>query len=277
LGNSPAQQHYAELQITTNFCFLQGASHPEELVARAHELGLAAIAVTDRNSFAGIVRAHVKAKELGLRFLPGVRLDLADGPSLLAWPMDKPAYSRLSRLLTLGKRRAPKGQCLLHLADVLAHDEGQIFAVIDPDDATLAALAERWRDRLYLAATHRFAGDDQARIGRLAARARAAGVKLLATGDVHYHDPARRPLQDVMTCIREHCTIDEAGARLFANAERHLKPAAEMARLFKDWPEALSSSLEITDRCRFAMDELPTTTRSRTATTAAPRSRSSNA
>jgi error-prone DNA polymerase len=247
---------YAELQVTTNFCFLRGASHPEELVARAHELGLAALAVTDRNSMAGLVRAHVKAKELGLRFLPGVRLDLLDGPSLLAWPTSKPAYSRLSRLLTLGKRRAPKGQCHLSLADVLAHDEGQLFAAIDPDDATLAHLAGHWRDRLYLAASHRFAGDDRERIGRAADQARRAGVRLLATNDVHYHAPERRPLQDVLTCIREHCTIHEAGGRLFANAERHLKPPAEMARLFADWPEALQSSLEIVDRCRFAMDEL---------------------
>ena len=256
MGSSPARQIYAELQVTTNFCFLQGASHPEELVARAHELGLAAIAVTDKNSFAGIVRAHVKAKELGLRFLPGVRLDLADGPSLLAWPTSKPAYARLSRLLTLGKRRAPKGKCLIHLEDVLAYDEGQLFAAIDPDDATLAALATRWGDRLYLTASHRFAGDDRDRIAGLAERAQRAGVKLLATNDVHYHDPARRPLQDVMTCIRAHCTIETAGHRLFANAERHLKPPAEMARLFADWPEALDSSLEITERCRFAMDEL---------------------
>ncbi len=247
---------YAELQITTNFCFLRGASHPEELALRAHELGLAAIAVTDRNSFAGIVRAHVKAKELGLRFLVGVRLDLTDGPSLLAWPTDKPAYSRLSQLLTLGKRRAGKGQCLLQLADVMAHDEGQLFAVIDPDDALLAALAARWPGRLYLVASHRFAGDDQARIAGLATQARRHGVKLLATNDVHYHAAERRPLQDIVTCIREHCTIETAGGRLFANAERHLKPAAEMARLFQDWPEALDSSLEIASRCTFSLDEL---------------------
>ncbi len=247
---------YAELQVTSNFCFLRGASHPEELVERARELGLAALAVTDRNSFAGLVRAHVKAKELGLRFLPGVRLDLADGPSLLAWPMDKPAYSRLSRLLTLGRRRAAKGSCLLHLADVMAHDEGQVFAVIDPDPTTLQMLAGRWGDRLYLVATHRLDGGDRDRLAGLATMARATGVRLLATNDVHYHVPGRRPLQDVVTCIREHCTIAAAGGRLFANAERHLKPAAEMARLFADWPEALSSGLEIVDRCTFSMDEL---------------------
>ncbi len=247
---------YAELQATSNFCFLRGASHPEELVERAHELGLAALAVTDRSSFAGLVRAHVKARELGMRFLPGVRLDLARGPSLLAWPMDKPAYSRLSRLLTLGRRRAAKGSCLLHLADVLAHDEGQLFALVEPDEATLESLAARWRDRLYLAASHRLGGDDEERLARLADRARRAGVRLLATNDVHYHVPERRPLQDVLTCIREHCTIAGAGGRLFANAERHLKPAAEMARLFAAWPEAIGSGLEIVERCRFSLDEL---------------------
>jgi error-prone DNA polymerase len=247
---------YAELQVTSNFSFLRGASHPEELVAQAGAAGLAALSLTDRNSFAGLVRAHVKARELGLRFVPGVRLDLVDGPSLLAWPMDKPAYSRLSGLLTLGKRRAAKGACTLHLADVLAHAEGQLFAAIEPDDATLATLAEAWGDRLHLVAAHRFAGDDRERIAGLAEQARRAGVRLLATNDVHYHLPERRPLQDVVTCIREHCTIRDAGGRLFANAERHLKPPAEMARLFAACPEALESGLEIVERCRFSLTEL---------------------
>ncbi len=174
---------------------------------------------------AGIVRAHVKAKELGLRFLLGVRLDLTDGPSLLAWPTDKPAYSRLAQLLTLGKRRAGKGQCLLQLADVMAHDEGQLFAAIDPDDAVLAALAARWPGRLYLVASHRFTGDDEERIAGLADQARRHGVKLWRRTTSTTTQPERRPLQDVVTCIREHCTIETAGARLFANAERHLKPA----------------------------------------------------
>ena len=253
---------YAELQVTSNFSFLRGASHPEELVERAHALGLAGIALTDRNSFAGLVRAHVKAKELGVRFLPGVRLDLEDAPSLLCWPGDRAAYARLSTLLTLGKRRAPKGRCRLRLADVLAHDEGQLFAILPPDGPEavfrerLRDLARRWRGRLWLVVHHLYRGDDAARIERLAGIAAEVRVPLLATNDVHYHRPERRRLQDILTCIREHCTIDEAGGRLFAHAERHLKTPAEMARLFAGYPEALAAGPEILERCRFSLDQL---------------------
>jgi len=251
-----ADPAYAELQVTSNFGFLRGASHPEELVERAQELQLAALAITDRNSLAGIVRGHVKAKELGLRFLPGCRLDLTDGLSFLVWPVDKPAYSRLTSLLTLGKRRAGKGQCHLTLDDLMRHDKGLVLALLDAPPDRLAALAEHYQDRLYLAASNHFAGDDRSRIDRLAALARRHRLRLLATGDVHYHDAARRPLQDVLTWIREHCTIHQAGGRLFANAARHLKPAAEIARLFKDHPEALEASIEIVGRCHFSLDEL---------------------
>ncbi len=253
---------YAELQVTSNFSFLRGASHPEELVEQAQALGLAGMALTDRNSFAGLVRAHVKARELGLRFLPGVRLDLEDAPSLLCWPSDRAAYARLSTLLTLGKRRAPKGQCHLRLADVLAHAEGQLLAILPPErpDAAFAELlgelAGHWRGRLWLVLHHLRRGDDAARMEALAALAAARKVPLLATNDVHYHVPERRRLQEVLTCIREHCTIEEAGGRLFANAERHLKTPAEMARLFAGHPEALAAGLEILERCRFSLDQL---------------------
>ncbi|MEZ5824459.1 MAG: PHP domain-containing protein [Geminicoccaceae bacterium] len=243
---------YAELQITSNFSFLRGGSHPEELVECAQVLGISAISITDRNSFAGIVRGHVKARELGLRFLPGCRLDLRDAPSLLCWPTDRKAYSRLSTLLTLGKRRAPKGQCHLDLADVLDHAEGQIMALLEPEPDAAARLHEALGDRIYMAASHLYRGDDEERIER----AQATGLPLLATGDIHYHDPERRPLQDVLTCIREHCTLAEAGGRLFAHAERHLKPPAEMTRLFTRWPEAVANTMEITERCRFSMNEL---------------------
>ena len=164
---------YAELQITSNFSFLRGASHPEELVVQAQALGLAGLALTDRNSFAGIVRAHQQAKETGLRFLVGCRLDLVCGTSLLCWPTDKPAYARLSSLLTHGKLRAAKAGCSLTLEDVLAHDEGQVFALLPPDtpDAAFAELARRLRRRwrqLYLVLSHRYAGDDAERLARLA-------------------------------------------------------------------------------------------------------------
>ena len=127
-------QPYAELDVTTNFSFLRGGSHAEELVATAKALGLAAIAVTDRNTLAGVVRAHLAAKEVGLKFIVGARLDLEDAPSLLAYPKDRDAYGRLCRLLTLGQRRAEKGKCTLYLTDIAAHAEGMIFIVVPPDD-----------------------------------------------------------------------------------------------------------------------------------------------
>ena len=253
---------YAELEVTTNFSFLEGASHPEELVERAKELGLAALAVTDRNSLAGVVRAHVTAKRVGLRFLVGARVDLEDAPSLLLWPTDKKAYGRLSSLLTEGRRRAPKGASSLRLADVLTQAEGQILGVLPPEvpDAGFAELlrmlAATVGDRLHLVVHYRYRGDDRERIDTLAELAAATRARLLATNAVLYHDPARRPLQDVLTCIREKVTLAEAGLRLEANAERHLKPPSEMVRLFARWPQAIAAGLALLERCRFALDEL---------------------
>jgi error-prone DNA polymerase len=251
---------YAELQTTSNFSFLRGASHPDELVATAAALGHDAIAITDRNSVAGLVRAHHAAKTVGIRLVVGVRLDLADGTSLLAFPEDRAAYGRLTRLLTLGKRRAPKGECHLDYADVVAHGEGQVLVVLPIRNGDTAEFAEQvaadFRNRVYLAAQHLYRGDDARRLARLAGIADETGLPLLATNDVLYHVPERRPLQDVLTCIREHCTIAEAGFRLIANAERHLKPASEMARLFHGHEDALARSLEIVERCRFSLDEL---------------------
>jgi len=248
---------YAELQVTSGYSFLRGASHPAELATAAAALGLAAIAVTDRNSLAGVVRAHVAAKEIGIRLVVGARLDFADGhPSLLCLPTDRAAYGRLCRLLTLGKRRAPKGECHLVTADLAEHAEGQVLIVVPEDGmdaATVLALAAARPGDVYLAAHHHLEGDDAARIERLA----ALGVPLVATNDVHYHAADRRPLQDVMTCIRLGTTIERAaGSRLFANAERRLKSPAEMASLFRRWPEALARTVEIAERCRFSLDEL---------------------
>jgi error-prone DNA polymerase len=257
---------YAELQAISNFSFLRGGSHPDELVRQAAALGLAAIAVADRNSLAGIVRAHQAAKDAGIRLVVGARLDLRDGTSLLAFPEDRAAYGRLTQLLTLGKRRAPKGECHLDYGDVVAHGEGLVVVALPPDGADRASLATHrtfatrvagdFAGRAYLAAHHLYRGDDARRLVRLARIAAATGLPLLATGDVLYHAPQRRPLQDVLTCIREHCTIQEAGFRLAANAERHLKPAAEMSRLFRGYESALAASLEIVRRCRFSLDEL---------------------
>ncbi len=253
---------YAELQTLTNFTFLRGASHPQELALAASELGMAAFAVTDRNTLAGVVRAHAAAKELGVRFIVGARLDLQDAPSLLAYPTDRAAYGRLSRLLTIGRRRAPKGECHLTLDDVMAHGEGQIFIALPPEEdmakleGTLPALAAAFPRRVYLAAHYLYRGDDGRRLAQLAEIASRCGAPLVATNDVQYHEPARRPLQDVLTCIREHCTIDNAGWRLAANAERHMKAPEEMARLFAGYPDAIARTVEIAEACRFNLEDL---------------------
>jgi error-prone DNA polymerase len=254
---------YAELQVTTNFSFLRGASHPEQMVATARDLGLKAIAITDRNTLAGVVRAHAMAKELNVRAITGARLDFTDAPSVLCLPKDRTAYGLLSRLLTIGKRRAPKGECHIAREDFLEHAEGQIAIALAPDDldddafvAHLKRLKETLGRDLYLAASFLYRGDDAARIVRLATLARRTHVSLVATNDVHMHHPKQRELADVLTCIREHRTIDEAGYRLAANAERHLKPADEMARLFRDYPDAVSRTIEIAERITFSLDEL---------------------
>jgi error-prone DNA polymerase len=261
----PTASGYAELQVTTNFSFLRGASHPAELVLTAAALGHRAIAVTDRNSFASVVRAHQAAKEVGIRLVVGCRLDLADGMSLLAFPEDRAAYGRLTRLLTLGKRRAAKGECRLDYADLAAHGAGQIVIVLPPDDlssgwgefaAFTVGIAADFAGHTYLAAHHLYRGDDARRLARLAAIGKSLGLPLVAINDVLYHLPERRPLQDVLTCIREGCSIGEAGFRLAANAERHLKPPAEMARLFRGFEDAVARSVEIVGRCRFSLDEL---------------------
>jgi len=258
---------YAELQVTSHFSFLRGASSPQELVEQADALGLAAIAVTDRNSLAGIVRAHSAAKELkekghALRLVVGARLDFTDAPSVLAYPTDRAAYGRLAQMLTDGKRRAPKGECHLALTDLFAYGDGMRLIALPeerPDEAFathLKSLRRRFGSALYLAAHHRYRGDDSKRLARLADLADAAGVKLVATNDVHAHSSERRPLQDVLTCIREGCTVAEAGFRLHANAERHLKSPAEMARLFRRHPDTIVRTIEIAEACGFSLDEL---------------------
>ncbi|MEQ9143875.1 MAG: error-prone DNA polymerase [Parvibaculaceae bacterium] len=253
---------FAELAVTTNFSFLRGASHADELAVTAQALGLAALGVADRNSFAGIVRAHKAAKENGLRFLPGVRLVLQDGFEAIAYPQDRAAYARLCRLLTLGNRRAPKGECYLALSDVRAYGEGQCFIAMPPAvpgkafGAALDELARTFPGQVWLGGNRLYRGDDARRLQQLARMAGETGVRLVATNDVLYHAPDRRPLQDVMTCIREHCTIDRAGFRLEANAERHLKDAQEMLRLFSGHERAVQETMEIVRRCTFSLDEL---------------------
>ena len=252
---------YAELQVTTNYSFLRGASHVEELLVTAKALGLAALGVTDHNTLAGIARAHARAAEVGVRLIVGCRLDLRDGLPVLAYPLDRPGYARLCRLLTLGKGRTGKGGCDLCWADLATGGDGLLLVLLpDQPDAVLATmLARLWRDfrgRCYLSLCLRRRPGDAVRLHMLAEMARAAEVPTMVTGDVLYHAPERRILQDVVTCIREGCTIDDAGFRRERSADRHLKAPAEMARLYARHPDALACTLEIVGRCSFSLSEL---------------------
>jgi error-prone DNA polymerase len=259
---------YIDLQVTTNFSFLRGASHPEELVEQAATYGYREIAITDRNTLAGIVRGHVAAKKKGIRIIPACRLDLMDGPSLLAYPTDKPAYSRLSALLTKGNLRTEKGDCHLYKKDVYEHAEGIKFIVIPPEQLTtsfdfeqpfkqaLKEYSNALGSQLYMAATRSYLGDDQKRLYRLSQLSSQFQIPLAATNDVHYHHPDRRQLQDILTCVREKCTIYNAGFRLHQNAERFLKPVAEMHRLFRQYPGAIRRTEEIAEACQFSLDSL---------------------
>jgi error-prone DNA polymerase len=252
---------YAELQCTSHFSFLRGASSCDELFGQAAELGIEALAIVDRNSLAGIVRAYEAARTTNVRLIVGCRLDLTDGSSFLVYPTDRSAYARLCRLLSLGKRRGGKAKCLLSWADVVAYGEG-LIAVLVPDQADetcalrLRHLREAFGERAYLALTLRRRPNDQLRLHELSNLAAQARVPTVVTNDVLFHVPERRVLQDVVTCIRHNVTIDDAGFRRERHADRYLKPPEEMARLFGRFPEAVARSVEIADRCRFSLDEL---------------------
>jgi error-prone DNA polymerase len=295
---------YAELAVTTNFSFLRGASHPQEMVAAADELGLAAIGIADRNSFAGVVRAYDEwKKRKNLKLIVGTRLVTVDGFEVLAYPTDRPAYGRLCRLLTQGNLKAKKGECHLTFEEILAASEGQMLIALPPralfagrhpeapvrsattggGDAAaplvtpprplrsrpspsrgglevfaerLATLADAAPGRTFLAGVHYHRGDEPRRLGLLTELGASLNAPLVAVNDVSYHVPERRPLVDVLTCIREKCTLRQAGLKLAVNAERHLKPPAEMARLFKNFPEAIARTLTIAEACSFSLDEL---------------------
>ena len=301
---------YAELCVTSNFTFLTGASHPEELVARAAELGLEALALTDRNSLAGVVRAYSALKELkreaeeGLRvrsmhrtdpssrqeigqpqdiprptvlpdttphlprLIVGCRLVLADCPvEWVALPTDRDAYHRLCRLLTTGKRRAAKGGCRLILTDLLdGAAVGMILIALPPASLSAADLSaaahpvqaarRRYPGHVFLGAAPRYDGSDQAWFDACAQLALATSAPMVAVGDVLMHRAARRQLADVLTCLREGLTIDRIGIKALPNAERRLKGAGDMARLFRNHPAALRRTLEIAARCSFCLSEL---------------------
>lgn len=260
--DNPQAPPYAELAVTSNFSFLRGGSHPDELTLTAASLGLKAIAIADRNTLAGIVRAHKAAKQSHIKLVVGVRLILMDGFETLCFPTNKAAYSRLTKLLTTGNRRAPKGECYLTVKDLQTYGEGQIFVAMPPYDITdgfeqqLQTLGQQFPGQCYLSLSLYFRGNDLSRLDRLQELSNRASCPAVVTNDVLYHIPNRRPLQDILTCIREHCTIETAGFRLQSNAERHLKRPAEIYRLFPGFQDAVRRSQQIADLCNFSLDEL---------------------
>jgi DNA-directed DNA polymerase III PolC len=246
---------YAELNCLSNFTFLKGASHAEELVVRAVELGLSAIAIADTNSFAGIVRGHAGAKELGLTYLVAVRLILQDGAEIVAYPKTRKAYGHLCRLLTLGKRRAAKGECVLTLEDVVEWGGECVFVLIEKPEHAVVLKAAFGAD-VFLALKPVYDGDDDARFAKRKQLSETLGVPLVSVGHVIMHTGRRRRLADVLSCIREKVKIDQLGRLAQPNAEARLKSEFEMRRLFKAYPEALANTQVIVERCPFSLDEL---------------------
>jgi error-prone DNA polymerase len=264
---------YAEIGIITNFSFLRGGSDPRAYVHQASELGLPVIGIADHNTLAGVVRAYKELENPKVihkpKLLIGSRIVFIDGtPDILVYPRHREAYGRLCQLLTLGKRgddldKVEKGECHLKFENLLEFAEGQLLVLMLPhrfEQAGALKILDRLRDSradgVWLAASLLYRGDDRRRLMRLGHVAAAARVPLLATNEVLYHHPARRPLQDVLTCIREKTAIDAIGRRLEANAERHLKPAQEMARLFRDVPEAIAETMRFASRIDFSLDQL---------------------
>jgi error-prone DNA polymerase len=261
---------YAEIGITTNFSFLRGGSDPRDYVHQAGNLRLPVIGIADHNTLAGVVRAYKELDNPNVKYKPrlliGSRLVFMDDtPDILVYPGDRAAYGRLCQLLTRGKRGdgTAKGECHLRFDDLLEFAEGQLLVVMLPHRfeaakalEVLDRLQRSLADGVWLAASLLYRGDDQRRLARLQRIAATAGVPMLATNEVLYHHPSRRLLQDVLTCIREKTTIDAIGRRLEANAERHLKPADEMARLFRDAPGAIAETMRFAGRIRFSLDQL---------------------
>ncbi len=271
------EPRFAELAAMTNFSFLRGASHPEEVVARAAELGLAGIGIADRNSLAGIVRAHTFARDnveamAATRVVPGARLVFIDGsPDVLAYPKDRAAYGRLCRILTEGNKHAPKGECWLKLDDLLERSEGLQVVVMEARphpspsvapspggrrEAPLLRLREAFGKRLWIGASLIYGVNMRKGLMRRVALARSLDAPLIATNDVMMHTPERRALADVLTCIREKTTLEAAGRLTQANAERHLKDPREMARLFAEAPDAIAETIHFLDGLTFSLDEL---------------------
>jgi error-prone DNA polymerase len=259
---------YAELHCVSNFSFLRGASHAQELVEAAQALGYRALAVTDECSMAGIVRAHVAAKACGLPLLVGSEIALEDGPRLVLLATDRAAYGALCELITLGRRRAKKGSYHLQRADLERGPAAGLpgcLALLLPGEPAEAAgwehelaqaqwLAAHFAGRAWIAVELHRGARDRARLAELQALGEACGLPLVAAGDVHMHARSRRPLQDALTAIRLGVPVAEAGHALFANAERHLRHRAHLAEIY---PAALlAETLRVAARCAFSLDAL---------------------
>ncbi|GBD41227.1 Error-prone DNA polymerase [bacterium HR39] len=253
----------AFLRCVSAFDFLKGASLPEEYAEAAARAGLAGFALADGGTLAGVVRAHLAAREVGIRFAVGCRLDPEDGPSLLCWAASREGYARLCRTLTAGRLRVPKGRIRLLFRDLPLDEPGLLFALLPPavvDDAFRARardLAELARGRLWCGIERHLEGPpEEERLAAVAELADRLRLPLLALPEARLHDPARRPLLDVLTCIRERCTLEEAGSRLARNAERRLLSPRGLEARFSDHPEALIQTAEVLARCRFSLDGL---------------------
>ena len=252
---------YAELQVTTHFSFLCGASSAQELFETAKALGIEAIGVVDRNSLAGIVRALEASRATGLRLVVGCRLDLQDGMSILVYPTDRATYSRLTRLITLGKSRGGKNNCILNWDDVIAYADGMIGILVpdQPDELCairLRKMGKEFGDRAYVSLCLRRRQCDQMRLYEIANLAARFNVKTVVTNDVLFHEPGRRQLQDVVTCIREGTTLEDVGFDRERFADRELKAPDEMARLYPRYQAALARTMEIVAKAKFSLDEL---------------------
>ena len=257
---------YAELHCLSNFSFLRGASHAAELVARAVRLGYAALAVTDECSFAGSVRAHLAARDCGLRLIHGTELTLACGMKLVLLAQNRAGYGNLSALVTLGRRRAPKGGYRLTRNDLAGWDGAGVpdcLALWIPKvgaggtaawEEEARWLAEYFAGRAWIVCERHLRPDDGERLAALRELAAIVHLPLVAAGDVHMHARSRRPLQDVLTALRLHTTVQEAGHALFANGERHLRSRLALARLYP--PELLAETLKVAALCNFSLAEL---------------------
>jgi error-prone DNA polymerase len=248
---------YAELHCLSNFTFLRGASHPGELVARAHQLGYSALAITDECSFAGVVRAHVAARECGLKLIIGTEIRLDDGLRLVLLATDRESYGLLAALITRSRINAPKGSYRLTRADLDQNLDG-CLALLVPDERLnfehTRFVAERFPSCGWIAAELLYGPNDRARFAELRELGRNTGLPLVATGDVHMHVRSRKALQDTATAIRLGAPVHALGHALYPNAERNLRPRLRLAQVYP--ADLLAETLNIAGRCRFSLDDL---------------------